>query len=258
MARFVSKVLVIFPFERAIYEQAGIPVEFVGHPLLDLTRVTQPKDRFLTGLGLGAAAPTLALLPGSRVNELQTTVPVLSAALPLIGACVPRLQVVVARAPHLPARLFAPLEAGRLPTAIVEGRTDDVLNAADVVITASGTATVQTAIHGRPMVIVYRVSPLSFRLGRRFVRVQTFGMANLIAGRTIVPELIQDAFTHDRVAAEAVRFFSDPAAAARACEGLAEVRAKLGGPGATGRAADAVLGAIHARGSRAPALQGNG
>jgi lipid-A-disaccharide synthase len=108
------------------------------------------------------------------------------------------------------------------------------------------------------MVIVYRVSPLSFRLGRRFVRVQTFGMANLIAGRTIVPELIQDAFTHDRVAAEAVRFFSDPAAAARACEGLAEVRAKLGGPGATGRAADAVLGAIHARGSRAAALQGNG
>lgn len=258
MARFVSRVLVIFPFETGIYEREGIPVEFVGHPLVDLIRVVEPKHRFLTGLGLSASSPTLGLLPGSRQNELQTTVPVLSAALPLIGACVPRLQVVVARAPHLPDRFFQALEEARVPLAIVEGRTDDVLAAADVVVTASGTATVQTALHGRPMVIVYRVSPLTFRLGRRFVRVQTFGMANLIAGRTIVPELIQDAFTHDRVAAEAVRFFNDPAAAARAREGLAEVRSKLGGPGATGRAADAVLGTIHARGSRAAALQGNG
>ncbi|HXE80897.1 MAG TPA: hypothetical protein VNK41_09115, partial [Vicinamibacterales bacterium] len=172
------------------------------------------------------------------------------------AACVPRLQAVVARAPHLPGALFEPLERAKVPIAIVEGRTDDVLNAADVVITASGTATVQTALHGRPMVIVYRVSPLTYELGRRFVRVRTFGMPNLLAGRTIVPELIQDDFTADRVAAEAVRFLTDAAAAAAARQALAEVKASLGGPGATGRAADAVLDVVHARGSRAAALQG--
>jgi lipid-A-disaccharide synthase len=256
MARFVTKVLVIFPFETSMYERAGIPVEFVGHPLVDLIRVTAPRDRFLTDLGLSAASPTLALLPGSRVNELHAIAPTLVSALPLIGACVPRLQVVVARAPHLPDDLFAELERVNVPLAIVEGRTDDVLHAADAVITASGTATVQTALHGRPMVIVYRVSPLTYRLGRRFVRVNTFGMANLVAGRTVVPELIQDDFSADRVAAEAVRLLTDTVGAARVREDLAEVRAKLGATGATARAADAVLTIVRARRGRAGAPQG--
>jgi lipid-A-disaccharide synthase len=252
MARFVTKVLVIFPFEVEMYERAGIPVEFVGHPLVDLVRVTAPREQFLTELGLSAGAPTLALLPGSRVNELHAIGPTLASALPLIGACVPRLQVVVARAPHLPDELFRELETIKVPLAIVEGRTDDVLNAADAVVTASGTATVQTALHGRPMVIVYRVSPLTYRLGRRFVRVSTFGMANLIAGRSVVPELIQDEFSPDRVAGEAVRLLTDANAAARMREDLASVRAKLGTAGATGRAADAVLQIVRA-GRRDPA-----
>jgi lipid-A-disaccharide synthase len=258
MARFVSKVLVIFPFETQFYQRAGIPVQFVGHPLVDLARASDSREAVLTGLGLGPGNPTLAVLPGSRINELQSTVPVLADALPLIRACVPNLQAVVARAPHLPDRLLRRLEEVAVPVALVEGRTDDVLNAADVVITASGTATVQATLHGRPMVIVYRVSPLTFELGRRFVHVNTFGMPNLLAGRAIVPELIQSAFTADRVASETVRFFNDPTAAAAARQALAEVRATLGGPGATGRAAEAVLGAIQARGSRAAALQGNG
>jgi lipid-A-disaccharide synthase len=124
---------------------------------------------------------------------------------------------------------------------IVEGQTDEVLHAADVVVTASGTATVQTALHERPMVIVYRLSPLTYNVGRRFVRVSTFGMVNLIAGRQVVPELIQDAFTPERVAAETVRFLTDPVAAAEARAALAEVRARLGPPGASGRAAEAIL-----------------
>jgi lipid-A-disaccharide synthase len=116
-----------------------------------------------------------------------------------------------------------------------------VLHACDTVITASGTATVQTALHEKPMVIVYRLSPLTYRVGRRFVRVSTFGMANLIAGRTVVPELIQEAFTPARVAEETLRFLTNPAAAAETRHELAAVRAKLGAPGASGRAADAIL-----------------
>jgi lipid-A-disaccharide synthase len=243
MKRFVAKVLPIFPFEVEIYRREGIPVEFVGHPLVDLIDVRSSRVEFLRAHGLDPAAPTVALLPGSRPNELRATVPVLAAAMPLIAVRMRDVQFVVARAPHLPDALLDPLQgpndASRV--AVVEGHTDDVLHACDTVITASGTATVQTALHEKPMVIVYRLSPLTYRVGKRFVRVSTFGMANLIAGRTVVPELIQEAFTPARVAEETLRFLTNPAAAAEARHELAAVRAKLGAPGASGRAADAIL-----------------
>ena len=121
------------------------------------------------------------------------------------------------------------------------------LSASDVVVTASGTATVQTAIHERPMVIVYRLSPLTYRLGKRFVKVSTYGMANLVAGRRIVPELIQDAFTPDAVAHETARYFEDAEYAARTRAALAEVRARLGDGGASRRAAEQVLAVCGAR-----------
>ena len=124
---------------------------------------------------------------------------------------------------------------------VVEGDTNTVLASADVALTASGTATVQTALHDTPMVIVYRLSPMTYRLGKRLVNVTTVGMVNLIAGERIVPELIQDAFTPDAVAREAISMLTDRARAAKIREGLARVRAKLGGPGASRRAAEAVL-----------------
>jgi lipid-A-disaccharide synthase len=251
MKRFVTKVLPIFPFEAALYERERIPVTFVGHPLVDLIEVRSTREAFLRGVGLDPSAPTVALLPGSRPNELRATLPVLRQTLPLVVAQLPAVQFVVARAPHLNDALFAPLletpGSESAKPAIVEGQTDEVLHAADVVVTASGTATVQTALHGKPMVIVYRVSPLTYRVGRRFVRVSTFGMVNVIAGRRVVPELIQDAFTPQRVAAETLRFLTDPTAADEARAALAEVRARLGPPGASGRAADAVLEVARAR-----------
>ena len=142
----------------------------------------------------------------------------------------PGTQFVLARAPKLSASLFDPLGPGAGGVAIVEGRTDDVLNASDVVLTASGTATVQTALHEKPMVILYKLSPLTYRLGRPFVKVDTFGMANLIAGRRIVPELIQDDCTPERVAGEALALLNDRGRADRMRADLREVRAKLGRP----------------------------
>jgi lipid-A-disaccharide synthase len=241
MKRFVTKVLPIFPFEVELYRRAGIPVEFVGHPLVDLAAATSSRTAFLSSLGLDTEAPVVALLPGSRPNELRSIVPVLARAIPLVAARVAAAQFVVARAPQLADALVRPLAAAGSRVRIVEGRTDDVLHAADVVITASGTATVQTALHERPMVIVYRLSPLTYRLGRPFVRVDTFGMANLVAGRRVVPELIQDDLTPERVAAEAVRYLTDARAATEARAALAAVRARLGEPGASARAAAAVL-----------------
>ena len=135
--------------------------------------------------------------------------------------------------------------------AIVEDETDDVLAAADVALVASGTVTVQAALHECPMVVVYRLSALTYRLGKPFVHVETYAMANLVAGRRVVPELIQDAFTPDRVAAEALRVLTDAAHAAAVRRDLREVRGKLGTPGASRRAADAVL-EVAKRGRREP------
>jgi lipid-A-disaccharide synthase len=237
MKRFVDLVLPIFPFEEGIYQRAGIPVEMVGHPLIDLLGAPVDRAAFLHEIGADPERPTIALLPGSRPNELEAILGDLVAAAGLIAREMPRAQFVLARAPNLDDHLFD--AAAGMTT--VTGRTDAVLASADVVITASGTATVQTALHETPMVIVYRVSPFSYWLGRRFVKVDTFGMPNLIAGKRSVPELIQDAFTPDAVARETLRLLRDPAAAESMRADLREVRRRLGEPGASARAAAAVL-----------------
>ena len=248
MKQFVTKVLVIFPFEEAIYERAGVSVEFVGHPLVDIARPTQPRSAFLRDRGLVPDAPTVALLPGSRPNELHRIIPGIVAALPLIRDRVPDVQFVVACAPNLSDTMFAPFlgpvkartHEGSRPI-LVYDRADDVLAASDAVITASGTATVQAALHERPMTVVYKLSPLTYRIGKPFVNVDMYAMPNLVANRRVVPELIQDDFTPARVAAETVSFLTDRERHARTREALRRVREALGGHGASGRAADAIL-----------------
>ena len=244
MRRFVRRALVIFPFEAAIYREAGIPVEFVGHPLVELSLTREVRGDFLPAVGLDAGAPTIALLPGSRPNEVRAILPELVRSAPLIRRKAPAAQFLVARAPHLDDQLFAPLaelSAGGVPLAVVESRTDDVLAASDVAVTASGTATVQAALHGRPLVIVYRLSPLTYRLVRTFAHVDSVGMVNLIAGRRIVPELVQDALTAEAVTTEVVSLLQDRELAERTRRALQEVRTSLGGAGASRRAAAAVL-----------------
>jgi lipid-A-disaccharide synthase len=279
MQSSVDRVLVIFPFEEDLYRRAGVPVEWVGHPLVDLAHATQPRDTFLRAHGLLDDAPVVALLPGSRANELERIVPIMALALPLIRARVPGVQFVVAGAPNLPDRLFAPLfepqpasrprpfartgeelthvprrvqahngSDGR-PSILVRDRTDDVLAACDVAITASGTATVQCALHERPMVVVYRLSPLTYRVGKPFVKVDMYAMANLVAGGRVVPELIQENCTPERVTEETVALLLDRERYARVRDALRRVRERLGAPGASGRAADAVL-AVASRGSK--------
>ena len=254
MKRFVDRVLPIFPFEEQLYRDAGIPVEFVGHPLIDLAKATEPRATFLASQGLQPDAPTIALLPGSRPNELHAILPGLMAATTRIRARVPRAQFVLARAPRLTDALLEPAirmrDECRLPLAIVEGRADDVLAASDVVLTASGTATVQTALHERPMVIVYRLSPLTYTIGRPFVKIDTFGMVNLVSGKRIVPELIQDGFTPDTAAEAVLKLLLDQNARDTMIGEIREVKRKLGGPGASGRAAAAIVRVARERAGR--------
>jgi lipid-A-disaccharide synthase len=245
MRDIARRVLVIFPFEEAIYKKGGVPVEFVGHPLVDLAAGAKLRQEFLEVKGLAPSAPTVAVLPGSRQSEVSRILPDLVKASRRIVAAVPRAQFVIARAPNLDDSLFEPLRSSGLDVEarvrVVEGDANGVLAAADVALTASGTATVQAALHDTPMVIVYRVSPWTYRLGRPLVTVDTFGMVNLIAGRKIVPELIQNDFTPEAVASEAISMLTDSARAARIREGLREVRRKLGEGGASRRAAKAIL-----------------
>ena len=250
MQRDVTLALPIFPFEEALYQQAGVPVRFLGHPLVD--RVPAPsadpvesarhQAALRAALGLDAARSVVALLPGSRHNELARLVPVIAAALPAIREAVPAVQFVVACAPGRRPDEFAAILAAAPGTPVVQHRTDDVLAASDVVVTASGTATAQTALHERPMVVIYKLSPLTYALGKPLVTVDTYAMANLIAGDRIVPELIQEGCTPEAVAAETVSFLQDRDRWTRTHARLAETRAKLGPPGSTARVAEAVLG----------------
>jgi lipid-A-disaccharide synthase len=241
MKQHVDRVLVIFPFEEELYRQNGVDVQFVGHPLVDLARATQSRQEFLSAHALDANAPTVALLPGSRPNEVHRILPDIAAAVPLIAERVPRVQFLVAAAPTLEAGVFKPLDDVRPRPVVVSGRADDVLASCDVVVTASGTATVQAALHEKPMVVVYRLSQLTYRLGKPFVKVDTYAMANLVAGRRLVPELIQRDFTPARVMEETVSFLTDRTRYEATRQGLREVRARLGAPGASARAAEAIL-----------------
>ena len=194
----------------------------------------QPGER-LVEVGPGQGALTARLL--------ERIAPIVTQAVSLIRARVPEAQFVVACAPNIPDAMFAPFvhahPDGQL--ILVRDRADDVLVASDVVITASGTATIQCALHQKPMVVVYRVSPLTYRLGKPFVQVDTFAMPNLVAGRRIVPELIQDDFTPERTAEETIALLTDANKRAEMLAALAQVKEQLGSPGATARAADTVL-----------------
>ncbi len=242
MKRVVDRVLPIFPFEEDLYKREHMDVHFVGHPLIDLVATEHTRESFLRKLNLDPSKPVLALLPGSRTNEVSQLAPVIAEAIPAIAARVPGVQFVIARAPNLHDGLFDIFGiAGLTSLRIVDAQTDEVLNACDAAVVASGTATVQTALHGKPMVVVYKVTPMTYRIAKRLARVDTYAMVNLIAGQRIVRELIQEECTVDAITDEAVRILTDSDYRSRMVAALEEVRRRLGGPGASDRAAEAVL-----------------
>ena len=246
MQAVVDRVLPIFPFEEALYREAGVDVRFVGHPLLELTKTTAPREALRAEWGIGPDQALVALLPGSRGNELKALAPVLAEARDRIRQQRPSARFIVARAPHVTDAWLAPLTADP-GTLVVADRTDDVLAACDVVLTASGTATVQAAIHGAPRVVLYRLSALTYRLFKPLGRVDMYAMVNLISGRRIVRELIQDECRAEAAAVEALRILTDHDYRAQMVRDLAAVREALGGPGASDRAAAAIAELVAAR-----------
>lgn len=238
--RLVKRMVVIFPFEEKIYRDAGVPVDFVGHPLVDVVRPTTTRAEFAAKHGLDASRPIVTLLPGSRRNEISQNYPRVLEACERVAHALPnvRIQFVHAAAPGLKEEFLVPFSRPGLEIKRVTGATYDALAAADCAIVASGTATVEAALLGTPMVVVYRVAPLTAMVLKHMLRTPFIGMVNLIAGRIVAPELIQDKFTPEAVASEVRRLLESAAAREEMKSGLAEVRAKLGPGGAIERAAD--------------------
>jgi len=245
--RLVERMVVIFPFEEEIYREAGVPVDFVGHPLVDVVKASMSRAEFAALHGLDAGRPIVTLLPGSRRGEIERHYPlVMEVCERLSGESRARgsIQFVLAAAPALGTDLFAPYARPGASVTRVEGATYDALAAADCAIVASGTATVEAALLETPMVVVYRVSPTSAFVLKRMVRSPFIAMVNLIAERRVVPELIQDQFTPAAVEQEVRRLLESPAARDEMKAGLAEVRTKLGPGGAIERAADIFAGML--------------
>jgi lipid-A-disaccharide synthase len=234
-----EKVLVIFPFEQEFYRREGVAAEFVGNPLVGEVRATKSRHEFAEAHVLDASRPIITLLPGSRRSELRYHVPVLAAAVQALAAD-KRLQFVVAAAPGMPLGELESLRTAAEVVRVVESETYNALAAADCSVVASGTATVEAALLGAPCVVIYRLSWLTAAVARRLMKTPYIAMVNVIAGRQVAPELIQENLTVANVAAEVRKLLDDPTGRAKMIAGLGEVRSKLGPAGAIERAADAI------------------
>jgi lipid-A-disaccharide synthase len=237
--RRFARGLCIFPFEQEWYRSRGVTADFIGHPLVGNVAAKRSRAEFAADYGLDPSRSIVVLLPGSRTGEIAHHMPVLMQACAEISKSRP-VQFVLALTPGMNNSQIAGYLRQSVPICVVEDATYDALGAADVAIVSSGTATVEAALMDAPMIVVYRLAPFTAAVARWLVRTSMFAMVNLIAGRKVVPELVQNDFTPERVAAETLRLLDSPADCVEMRKGLAEVREKLGPPGAIDRAADII------------------
>ena len=249
MARLVDLMLVLFRFEEQIYREARIRVQFVGHPLLDTVRPGLPRDKFLDGAGLDPQRVTIAILPGSRPTEVERLLPIFIEGLRIAQTeqSTGTLQAVLPLANTIKRRTVEGMLPAKPPVAVVQGQTYDALAASDLAIIASGTATLEAAILGVPMIVGYAVSMPTYVLGRMMVKVRNIALPNIIAGKMIVPELVQRGLSPSRLAEELLDLIRDRSKRERQKEELGRVKAMLGEPGASKRAALAISGFLQER-----------
>jgi lipid-A-disaccharide synthase len=238
--RRFAQALCIFPFEEKFFGDAGVPVKFIGHPLVGAVHASLDRQAFCREQGLNPQEKLVTILPGSRSAELRQHLPIIREACQRIYRQT-HAQFVVAAAPGADLASLREGWSAELPVKIVVGETYNALAAADAAIVSSGTATIEAALLDVPMVVVYRVTPLTAFLAKPLVRTPFFSMVNLIAGKRAVPELIQDDFIPSRVAGETLRLLNDQSTCEALRQDLAEVRRRLGPPGAVDRAAEAIL-----------------
>ncbi len=236
----IDKMLVVFPFEEEIYKKEGIPVEFVGHPLLEELEEVQNKEEFCKRFNIDPSKHIVGLFPGSRTQEIERIFPTMLGAARILYAA-DEVETVVGVAPNLDMEYMKTfLLLDDFPVKLIKHVTYDVMKNVDVAIVTSGTATLETACYQTPMVVVYKTSWLTYMIGRMLVKVKNIGLVNIVAGKQIVPELIQGKVKPLPLAVEAAAMFEDPARRQRIRQELSQIQHKLGTPGASGRVADAI------------------
>jgi lipid-A-disaccharide synthase len=240
--RNVDHVVVILPFEAELYRKAGVRCTFVGHPLLDSVAPHYDRPALRARFNLDASVPVVGLLPGSREAEVSMLLPILLETASRLAASDPKTQFVLAQASSIDDTLLHTLlRHSPVPVTVAKEQASEVMAASDLLLVASGTATLQAAIVGTPMILLYKTTLPTYWIARTLVRVKWIGLVNLVAGRSIVPELIQDEATAERLWQEACRLLTDRQGYNAMKHELDLVRDSLGGPGASRRAAEVML-----------------
>ena len=241
-AAIVIRVAAVFPFEAKVYEEAGANVTFVGHPLLDIVKPSMEKKAAYELFGADSLHPVVMLMPGSRVQEINNLLPDMVGAAQLIAQKYPECQFYLPLASTISRERIDPLLSNAaINLTITQENTYDLMNISNLAIATSGTATLETSLMNVPTVIVYRANQLTYWLGKWLVNIPYFGLPNIVAGRQVVPELLQDAVTADHIAAESLAILQNPDKQQQIKQDLAEVRHKLGEPGAIGKVAQVIL-----------------
>ena len=241
VAKIVDKVACIFPFEYDVYKEAGAYVEFVGHPLVDIVKPSMTKEEAMAFAGKEEGKKLILLMPGSRLMEIEKMLPTLLEAAKIIKKQLPEVSFVMPRAGTIPISLLEEkIQASRLDVKITEGNNYDLFSVADLALATSGTVTLEAALCGLGSVIVYKTNPVTYFIAKLLVNIPHIGLPNIVAAKSVVPELIQNDFTPAKVAQEALALLESERNA-KMKEELAYVKERLGKPGAVGRVAELVL-----------------
>jgi lipid-A-disaccharide synthase len=203
--KHVARMMLIFPFEEEIYKAENIPATYIGHPLLERIKADLSRKDFFAGRGLDPGKKLIVLLPGSRKSELRSHGPVLAEAVERIRGSVPTEFVLVLAESLRRADLEKAIPGGIRGLQVIDRDGASAIAAADIVLSACGTATLEAALLGTPVVAYYRISPLTYHVGRRFVRIRQYSIVNILAGKAVIPELIQDEFTAENLARETIK-----------------------------------------------------
>ncbi|MBL0224315.1 MAG: lipid-A-disaccharide synthase [Geobacteraceae bacterium] len=242
ISRLVDHMAVILPFEAAFYERAGVPVTFVGHPMLDMVQVSMTRDQAAASFGLDVSRKIVGLFPGSRTNEIEKLLPVIIESANLLEKRFPGTQFVVPIASTLKQEDLAPqIMSSGLDVTFTHERIHDLIRACDAVISVSGTVTLEIALVGTPMVIIYKLSPLTYMLAKRLIKIEHIGLCNIVAGETVVKELIQHEASPDNISAEIEKILGNVLYANEIRQKLSAVRSQLKRGGASANVARLVI-----------------
>jgi lipid-A-disaccharide synthase len=239
--KVVDRMIVLFPFEQELYAKHDFKADFSGHPIVDETHPLKSREQFLREKGMDPQRPLIGLVPGSREKEVLRHLPVMLKAAEMIQAAVPGAQILVLKTKTLKIDIFAPLLKKAPARTIMTEEYYDGINACDACIVASGTATLETALMGKPMVVIYKTSWPTYFLARLLVKIPFIALVNIVTGKKIVQELLQRQASPRKISESVLHILKDRALAASMHKDLCSVRARLGGPGASQRAAKVVV-----------------